>query len=50
MIKYGILDCFGHVVRWVWEKPSDAYQYITVKIKRQRKPRIDLSQLPEAPF
>lgn len=50
MIKYGILDEMGAVIRWVWEKPSDAYQYITVKIKRTRKPRIDLSQLPEAPF
>lgn len=50
MIKYGILDCFGHVVRWVWERPGEGYQYITVRIKRTRKPRIDLSQLPEAPF
>jgi hypothetical protein len=50
MIKYGILDYMGKVVRWVWDKPGDGYQYITVKIKRQRKPRIDLSQLPEAPF
>lgn len=50
MIKYGILDYAGKVVRWVWEKPSDAYQYITVKIKRTRKPRIDLSQVEEAPF
>ena len=50
MIKYGILDYAGKVVRWVWDKPSDAYQYITVKIKRTRKPRIDLSQVEEAPF
>ncbi len=50
MIKYGILDYAGKVVRWVWEKPSDAYQYITVKIKRTRRPRIDLSQVEEAPF
>ena len=50
MIKYGILGGFGHVVRWVWDKPSDVYKFVTVKIKRQRKPRLDLSQFPEAPF
>jgi len=22
-IKYGILDDFGEVVRWVWEKPTN---------------------------
>lgn len=48
MIKYGILDFYGHVVRWVWDKPPEHYQYVTVKIKRQRKPRLDLSQYPEA--
>jgi hypothetical protein len=50
VIKYGILDYMGKVVRWVWEKPADHYKYITVKIKRQRKPRLDLSTLPEAPL
>ena len=50
MIRYGILDYAGKVVRWVWERPADHYQYITVKIKRTRKPRIDLSQVEEAPF
>ena len=50
MIKYGILDYAGKVVRWVWERPADHYQYITVKIKRTRRPRIDLSQVEEAPF
>ncbi len=50
MIKYGILDYRGKVVRWVWEKPADHYKFITVKIKRTRKPRIDLSQVPDAPF
>jgi hypothetical protein len=48
MIKYGILDGFGHVVRWVYEKPSDIYQFVTVKIKKTRKARIDLSKFEEA--
>lgn len=52
MVKYGILDELGHVIRWVWDKPSDAYKYITVKIKRTRlaKPGIDWSKIEPAPF
>jgi hypothetical protein len=36
------------VVRWVYEKPSDIYQFVTVKIKKTRKARIDLSKFEEA--
>ncbi len=50
MIKYGILDDDGFVVRWVWERPGAGYEYVTVKIKRQRKPPVDLSQFEDAPF
>lgn len=50
MIKYGILDYMGKVVRWVWDKPADHYKFVTVKIKRKRKPRIDWSKVEEAPF
>lgn len=48
--KYGILDDAGKVVRWVFDKPSEAYQFIVVKIKRARKPKLDLSQFEAAPF
>lgn len=45
MTKYGILDERNRVIRWVYDKPSDQYQYITVKIKKQK---LDLSQYGEA--
>ena len=48
MTKYGILDDRGRVIRWVYEKPSDQYQYIVVTIKKPRKPKVDLSQYEEA--
>lgn len=50
MIKYGILDDEGEVVRWVWERPSAVYRFIIVKVKRIRRPRLDLSQFEPAPF
>jgi|Laugresbdmm110sn_1035088.scaffolds.fasta_scaffold367407_1 hypothetical protein len=48
MIQYGILDDDGAVVRWVWDKPS--YPHITRKVPRRRKPKFDISTLPDAPF
>lgn len=39
--KYGILDDFGEVVRWVWEKPNKHYQYIVVKLQTEK---LDLSK------
>lgn len=50
MVKYGIIDDDGKVIRWVFNKPSDHYQYITVVVPRKRKPKIDLSKFEEAPF
>ena len=50
MTKYGILDDEGQVVRWVWDRPADHYQFVVVKAKRQRKNKIDLTQFEEAPF
>jgi hypothetical protein len=47
MTRYGILDDFNEVVRWVWERPVGR-AYITVKVPRARKPRIDLAALPDA--
>jgi len=48
MKRYGILDDEGQVIRWVWEKPP--YPHIVQKIKRKRKPKLDLSNIPEALF
>jgi hypothetical protein len=48
MIQYGILDCEGVVVRWVWIKPTQPH--ITRKVPRYRKPKIDLSKFEAAPF
>ena len=45
--KYGILDDFGEVVRWVWDKPSKHYQYIVIKIKTEK---INLSKQEPALF
>ena len=47
-MRYGILDDEGNVVRWVWEKPP--YPHIVQKIKRQRKKKLDLSNVPDALF
>lgn len=48
MIKYGILDDEGGVIRWVWERPSSGYQFITIKVPRKRKPKVDLSAFADA--
>lgn len=50
MIKYGVLDDEGELVRWVWERPSELYRFIVVRVKRERRPRIDPSQFEPAPF
>jgi len=47
-MRYGILDDEGNVVRWVWHMPT--YPHIVQKIKRKRKPPLDLSNVPEALF
>lgn len=46
--KYGILDEDNKVVRWVLNKPTNDYQYITVKIEKPKK--LDLSQFEDAPY
>lgn len=50
MIKYGILDDLGHVIRWVFDRPSGDYKFVTVKVKRTRKRSINLSHFIPAPF
>ena len=50
MTKYGILDDDGQVIRWVWDRPADHYQFIVVKVRRERNKKIDLSQFEEATF
>lgn len=45
-IRYGVLDEFGEVVRWQFDKPSGSYKYITERIKA-----VDvLASLEPAPF
>lgn len=47
-IRYGILDDFGEVVRWQWDKPSPHYRYITQRV--HRAPAVDWSNFEPAPF
>ena len=47
-MRYGILDDEGKVIRWVWSVPP--YPHIVQKIKRKRKPKLDLSKAQEALF
>jgi len=48
-IKYGVLDDFNEVIRWVWDRPTGR-AYIEVKVPKLRKPRFDLSKIPDALF
>jgi hypothetical protein len=48
LLKYGILDDEGKVIRWVWIEPL--YPHVVVKVKRKLKPKLDLSNVPEALF
>lgn len=48
MTKYGILDDEGKVIRWMWSVPP--YPHIVQKIKRKRKPKLNLSNVQEALF
>lgn len=47
-MKYGILDDEGNVIRWVWFAPP--YPHVVVKVPRRRKPKLDLSNVPDALF
>jgi hypothetical protein len=47
-MRYGILDDEGQVIRWVWTVPP--YPHVVERIKRKRKPKLDLSQVPDALF
>ena len=52
MIKFGILDDDGHIIRWTWERPGPGYEFVEVKVRRERpqKPRIDWTNFEPAPF
>lgn len=30
--RYGILDDFGEVIRWQWDKPSKNYRYVVRRV------------------
>lgn len=51
--RYGILDDFGEVIRWQWDKPSDNYKFIIEKIKKQptqKESAVDWNNFEPAPF
>jgi hypothetical protein len=45
-IRYGILDDFGEVIRWSWDKPSDLYKFIIDRVPV--KPAVDWSNFEPA--
>lgn len=47
-IRYSILDDFGAVLRWQWEKPSKNYKFVTQRI--ERPPVIDWDNFEPALF
>jgi len=47
--RYGILDDFGEVIRWVWDKPSSKhYKFVTQRVKPE--PVIDWNNFKRALF
>lgn len=46
-IRYGILDDFGEVIRWQWDKPSKNYRYVTQRVRTET---IDWSDFEPALF
>ena len=32
--RYGVLDEFGEVIRWQWDKPPSCYKFITERVNR----------------
>lgn len=52
IIKYGIVDDEGHVIRWTWDRPGPGYEFVEAKVRRERKkkPRIDWANFEPAPF
>ena len=47
-IRYGILDDFGEVVRWQWERPSGNYKYVTRRV--EQAPALDWNNFEPALF
>ncbi len=47
-IKYGVLDDFGDVIRWQWDKPSPEYKFIERRVLEKHK--VDWSNFEAAPF
>lgn len=40
-IRYGILDGFGEVIRWQWDRPASCYKFVRQRVRRD---------LPVIPF
>jgi len=47
-VRYGILDDFGEVIRWSWDKPAKYYRFITERVKQ--KPVVDWANFEPALF
>ena len=47
-IRYGILDDFGEVIRWQWDKPAAHYRYVVERVKVP--PAVDWNNFEPAPF
>lgn len=46
--RYGILDDFGEVIRWQWDKPSKNYRYVVQRVRVQ--PAVDWNNFEAAMF
>ena len=47
-VLYGVLDEFGEVLRWQWDKPSSAYRFVIKRLKPLPPPMPEEAE--EAPF
>jgi len=48
-VLYGVLDEFGEVLRWQWDKPSSAYRFVIKRLKPLPPPPMP-EEAEEAPF
>lgn len=49
-VRYSILDDFGEVLRWQWDKPSSNYKYVTQQVPREPRFKIDWNNFEPALF
>ena len=44
-IRYGILDDFGKVIRWTWDKPTNR-RYVTKRLPSSYEVACELGEAP----